>query len=310
MRSRAVVLPLIAVLIGSMARAESFVMPYGGNVYLEATGAKPGAEWKFGIGTASLSCHVYLSSLPDTSYPRGEIAADNLKAGDTIRFCMWSKYGATTAWAFSDSTDPASRVAFGDASNALHLGGNVIEKTSESTWLMHLDNAVSYLYDDSNDDILIKIRIEPSGAAPASPSSAAAPASAPSSATNQSTPNKKAAKSWQQATVTDISEESVYVGSSSGPGNLPGNTTAQYRPIWTFTIDAGRAVYVVRGDCGKVFTAPCRSLAVNGPVQIAAGVRATSILDRIVESHGELIYIKDSSGKEYRMYVAKKILKP
>lgn len=162
---RTFTLHVIAAALGlfwsAVASAENFVMPYAGQVYLEATTAKTGADWKFGTGTTSGDCHIHLSSLPDTTPPKGESPAGFFNAGETIRFCMWSEYGPSTAMAFSDGTDPASRIAFGDMSNALHMGGQIIEQTGASTWLMHLDNAVSYLYDDSNDDVLIQIRIDP-----------------------------------------------------------------------------------------------------------------------------------------------------
>ena len=155
-----------AILCVSPSKAETFVMPVDGKLYLEVVNAKPGAEWKFGVGTSAANCQVFLASLPDTSFPKGEIPVENAHAGSPVPFCMWSKYGASSAWAFSGGSDAASQVAFWDGHNTLHMGGNIIEQTGPTTWVMHLDNAVSYLYDDSNDDILIAIRIEPIGLNP------------------------------------------------------------------------------------------------------------------------------------------------
>jgi hypothetical protein len=118
------------------------------------------------------------------------------------------------------------------------------------------------------------------------------------------------AKQWQAATVTDISDERVYAGSSADAGDVNGGTSARYHRIWTYTIDAGSAMYVIRGACGSAFVeSPCR-LAVNGPVQIAMGNVSASFRDRAMNREGEQIYIKDDSGKEFKFSIAKKTLKP
>lgn len=167
MRNLAIRLTVVLIGVwGSAAYAEDFVTPFGGQVYFKVTTAKTGAAWTFGIGTTSQNCHVYLSSLPNTSFPTNEVSVGYFNAGETIRFCMWSQFGTNTAWAFSDGTDPASLVAFSDTTDALQMGGNIIAQTGATTWLMHLDNAVSYLYDDSNNDILMQIRIDPSFVSP------------------------------------------------------------------------------------------------------------------------------------------------
>jgi uncharacterized protein (TIGR03437 family) len=144
----------------------NFTVPTAGALYLSAITAKTGADWKFGVGTTSANCNVALASLPNTNPPTGEVAIGAYNAGDQVIFCMWSQYDGNTAWAFSDGNDAASVVAFWDTQNKLGMGGQVIQQTSPMTWTMHLDNAVSYLYDDSNDDILIQIRLGSGGPAP------------------------------------------------------------------------------------------------------------------------------------------------
>jgi uncharacterized protein (TIGR03437 family) len=141
----------------------NFTVPTAGTLYLSALTAKTGADWKFGIGTTSGNCNIALASLPSTAPPTGEVSIGSYNAGDVLSFCMWSQYAGNTAWAFSDGNDAASVIAFWDTHNTLGMGGKVIQQTSPTTWTMHLDNAVSYLYDDSNDDILIQIRVDSSG---------------------------------------------------------------------------------------------------------------------------------------------------
>lgn len=144
----------------------NFTVPTAGTLYLSTITAKTGADWKFGVGTTSSNCNLALGSLPSTAPPTGEVSIGSYNTGDVVKFCMWSQYGGNTAWAFSDGNDPASVIAFWDTQNKLGMGGQVIQQTSPTTWTMHLDNAVSYLYDDSNDDILIQIRLGTNGPAP------------------------------------------------------------------------------------------------------------------------------------------------
>ena len=67
-------------------------------------------------------------------------------------------------WAFSrDTKSDTSRVAFQDRDNSLGRNGSVIEKTGMSTWLLHLDDAGSAGIDDDDNDVLIKIRLDPIG---------------------------------------------------------------------------------------------------------------------------------------------------
>jgi hypothetical protein len=39
------------------------------------------------------------------------------------------------------------------------MGGKIIQQTSQTTWLMHLDDAASYRIDDDDNDILIQLRL-------------------------------------------------------------------------------------------------------------------------------------------------------
>jgi hypothetical protein len=138
----------------------NFNMPIAGTLYVQAITAKTGTSWKFGIGTTEVNCKIALSSLPDTTAPSGEVVLGKYAAGDVVRFCLWSEYDSRKEWAFSDlGNDPASVVAFWDTGNTLHQGGKIITQSGPNTWILHLDNAVSYLYDDSNDDIVLQLSV-------------------------------------------------------------------------------------------------------------------------------------------------------
>src|SRR5262249_46124743 len=69
-------------------------------------------------------------------------------------------------WAFSvDAVTDASRYAFMDLDNSLGFGGSIIEQTGPATWLLHMEDAASFLYDDDDDDVLVQLRLEPAIAA-------------------------------------------------------------------------------------------------------------------------------------------------
>jgi PEP-CTERM motif-containing protein len=72
---------------------------------------------------------------------------------------MFTTSGGSSGWAFSNGTDQASLVAFSDIDNSLHLGGSVIQRNSGNAWILHLDNALSYLVDDDDNDVRIRLTI-------------------------------------------------------------------------------------------------------------------------------------------------------
>jgi len=41
------------------------------------------------------------------------------------------------------------------------MGGKILQKISPTIWLLHLDDAMSYLVDDDENDVLMQIRIVP-----------------------------------------------------------------------------------------------------------------------------------------------------
>lgn len=138
--------------------AESFVMPLSGTLYIEVI-RDDGAEWTFGVGTSEQDYREVVRNTP--SLPSGEVVLGAFAAGETVHFGMWTRFGNVAAWAFSNRNDDPSRVVFQDSQNRLGLGGNVIEQTSIRSWTLHLDNAASYLYDDDNNDVVIRMRLAP-----------------------------------------------------------------------------------------------------------------------------------------------------
>ncbi len=144
-------------------RAESFVAPYSGNLYLQCVGGTAAAVSTFGVGTSPTTFTPYLTGLPSHPSPSGQALVGAIAAGGTVIFGISTVWNNQTYWAFSNATDQASLVAFSDIDNSLHMGGKIIEQTSQSTWLMHFDDAASYLFDDNDADILIQLTLVPTG---------------------------------------------------------------------------------------------------------------------------------------------------
>ena len=134
---------------------KEFVMPVSGQLYLQQKGGSAGAVTTFGLGTSPANFVPYYTGLPNDPDPTGEVSVGSFTAGTTIHFGMFTE----TGWAFSNGTDQASIVAFTDVDDSLGMGGSIIQQTSANTWLLHLDDALSYLVDDDDNDVLMQLRV-------------------------------------------------------------------------------------------------------------------------------------------------------
>ena len=139
-----------------------FTMPYTGTLYLLQMEGSAGASTMFGLGTSPTNFVGYYGGLPNNPVPTGEVMVGTFTAGTVINFGMFSQFGTQSGWAFSSGTDQASIVAFTDPDNNLGMGGSITQQTSSTTWLLHLDDALSYLFDDDDNDVLMQLRVAPS----------------------------------------------------------------------------------------------------------------------------------------------------
>jgi len=140
------------------ARADEFVMPFGGYLSVQFVGGEAAGVTTFGLGTSPGDFVALLSGLPNSPSSLDAINVGFFAAGVTIHFGMFTTFSGS-GWAFSNSTDQASLVAFSDIDNSLGLGGSIIQQTSNNTWVLHLDDAQSYLVDDDDNDVLIRLAI-------------------------------------------------------------------------------------------------------------------------------------------------------
>ncbi len=142
-----------------------FLIPYDATLYVAPmVGDHGGADGsggkatEFGLVVSQGDLLPIFIGLPDHPSPAREIEVGPVSAGSKLR--VYLKRG--NSWVFSDSdfTEP-SRETFSDRDNSLGGGGSIIEKTGWNTWVLHLDDVGSH--DDDDDDIFIRIRLEPTG---------------------------------------------------------------------------------------------------------------------------------------------------
>ena len=139
-----------------------FVMPFSGDVYLQQMGGSAGATTTFGLGTSPSNFVPYYTGLPNDPSPTGGVYIGYYTEGTTLNFGMYTTFGQQEGWAFSVRNDVPSVVSFSDPDNNLGMNGSIIQQLSPYTWLLHLDDALSYLYDDDDNDVLMLIKIVPS----------------------------------------------------------------------------------------------------------------------------------------------------
>jgi hypothetical protein len=143
------------------AWADFFVTPLSGDLFLTPMGGDGAGVTTFGLGISPGNFVAYFAGLPSSPNPSGPLLVGFFPAGTSINFGENTLFGGNSYWAFSNGTDQASIVAFTDVDNSLGMGGSVVQQTSANTWLLHLDDAASYLIDDDDNDVLIGLRIGP-----------------------------------------------------------------------------------------------------------------------------------------------------
>jgi hypothetical protein len=146
------------------ARADTiqeFVMPIGGSVSIQFLTGEAGGVTTFGLGTSPSDFIALLTGLPNSPSSLQPINIGSFAAGAIIHMGMFTTFGGASGWAFSSGTDQASIIAFSDTTNSLGLGGSIIQRTGRFTYVLHLDDALSYTVDDDNNDVLIKVSITP-----------------------------------------------------------------------------------------------------------------------------------------------------
>jgi uncharacterized protein (TIGR03437 family) len=238
--------------------AESFIVPYSGNLYMSAVGGSAGAVSTFGVGTSQSNYTQYLSGLPSNPSPSGDVSIGSVKAGQTVVFGMSTFWNNQTYWAFSNATDQGSIVAFSDVNNTLGMGGKIIQQTGPTTWVMHLNDAAHYTITSSEaNNILIQLRL---AAAPVAPQPMLGRSASCSQADLLGSYRYALSGFSSSGTLVPFADSGII--QSDGKGNLTGKSTYVNgkTPAVRRTL-AG--TYTLNSDCtGSV-------IFIGGPGQIA-----------------------------------------
>jgi hypothetical protein len=143
--------------------APFFVVPYNATLYLQEVGGSAGATTEFGTGTSIQDHTAYFTGLPNNPSPTTKVEVGYVAAGTSLNFYEKTEWLGSTYWAFSNeyATDLASFIAFWDPTHSFSPTGSVVQQTSPITWVLHLDDAASYLVDDNNADVLIQVILVP-----------------------------------------------------------------------------------------------------------------------------------------------------
>lgn len=145
--------------VAPRAFANFFTVPFKAAVYMQALGGDAGAITEFGLHRIRGNVFTPIfTGLPYAPEPSGEVALGIFEAGAALDFYQRSEFGGTY-WAYSSASDPASLVAFTDTTNMLGQGGSVVVPFGPDTWVLFLDDAPSYLFDDDNNDLFIQVRL-------------------------------------------------------------------------------------------------------------------------------------------------------
>ena len=162
-------------LLTNTAAAALLITSTGGNLIFQAlSGHGDTSNQEFGIGTPAIgslpserqvvfTLHLYRDSL-DSVTPSATVNMGYFPAGSALDFYQISDYYGSF-WAFSShagsARTPSDIAVFSDPDNSLGFGGTVVEVLSVDDWVLHLDDAASFAFDDDDNELLIRVFVDP-----------------------------------------------------------------------------------------------------------------------------------------------------
>ncbi|PYX69017.1 MAG: hypothetical protein DMG72_21785, partial [Acidobacteria bacterium] len=75
-----------------VARADSFVMPFDGFVYLQQMGGEAAGTTTFGLGTSPTNFVPFYTGLPNNPSPTGRVLVGSFSAGVVINFGIFTTF--------------------------------------------------------------------------------------------------------------------------------------------------------------------------------------------------------------------------
>lgn len=148
-----------------------------GDLIFEVLSGEGGASFQeFGFGTPSANSvksdrdvifTIELNGSVVGVDPSPIVNAGFFSSGSALDFYNVSSFGGSF-FAYSstlgDNPSVSDLVTFTDVDNSLGFGGSVVEVVAANTWILHLDDAASGLCcDDDDNEMVIKISVDPNG---------------------------------------------------------------------------------------------------------------------------------------------------
>jgi hypothetical protein len=136
-------------------------MPYDAAVYVSPAGGTGAAVSDFGVCLGDSECKVILRGLPSNPFPADEVKVGDFTKGEVICFCMKTTWRGQEYLTQSSNRSAISQIAFRDLDKSLNLKrGRTAERITTDMWILHLDDGASFLYDDNDRDVMVRIRLE------------------------------------------------------------------------------------------------------------------------------------------------------
>lgn len=143
-----------------------------GDLVFEVLSGEGGASTQeFGLGSPTLSTPPALRNTVFVITLNGSVsnvAPSTIRnmgffsAGSALDFYNISDFGGTQlalSSALDGSPTPSDLVVFRDLDNSLGFGGSIVEVLGPNDWILHMDDAASYAFDDDDNEMVIRVRV-------------------------------------------------------------------------------------------------------------------------------------------------------
>ncbi len=141
--------------------------PVSGNILFEFLSGNGGSSTQiFGLDLSEGKREIFTIQLGEQVevLPGNIVDMGYFPAGAVLEFYNHSNWSGDH-WAYSknltDSPTASDLSVFTDTNNSLGFGGSIIESVDQYTWILHMDDAASFMVDDDDNEMVIKMSIVP-----------------------------------------------------------------------------------------------------------------------------------------------------
>jgi hypothetical protein len=168
--ARTLILLFAALLVISptVAAAALITTTTSGDLVIEAGGGLGGgSDQEFGLDVADSLIYVFTMHLPGATNvtPSPIVNMGYVEAGTGLDFYNYSSWGGGYQAYSKNIGTPAEtasdRATFLDTDFSLGLGGSIVEVVADNHWILHMDDAASFMVDDDDNELVITVRIIP-----------------------------------------------------------------------------------------------------------------------------------------------------